>query len=360
MFSGSYRQEDVQILLKPITLPMVSIIDKERLIQSGARHYSEMISRESLPSATYFKIFEDALARNKQKMAADVLRLAGLISAAKSGHITLVSLARAGTPIGVILKHILAKMMDRKVSHYSVSIIRDRGIDHNAMAYILTRETAESIVFIDGWTGKGVIAQELANSIEQLNRAWKTNISPALYVLSDLAGCAAVAACADDYLIPSSILNSTISGLISRSILNHDYIGKDDFHGCLYYREFEPHDISVQFVEQIIDTAADLTPAQTAASEQSSKPERRAVSEKFIRHVMLRYSVDDLNHIKPGIGEATRVLLRRVPDLLLLSNLQDEDVRHLVILAQEKSVPIIEDAALPYRAVSLIKKVDHD
>lgn len=359
MFSGSYRQEDVQILLKPITLPVVSITDKERLIQSGTRHYSEMISRESLPSATYFRIFEDALARNRQKMASDALRLASLISAAKSGHITLVSLARAGTPIGVILKHILAKIMNRSVSHYSVSIIRDRGIDHNAMAYILTREDAEGIVFIDGWTGKGVIARELVSSIHQLNKIWGTNVSSTLYVLSDLSGCAAVAACADDYLIPSSILNSTISGLISRSILNQDYIGKDDFHGCLYYQEFEPHDKSVQFVEQIVDTAAGLTPTHAADSSQFGRLERRALTEKFIRYAMLHYGIDDINRIKPGIGEATRVLLRRVPDILLLNNLLDEDVRHLIILAQEKSVPIIEDAALPYRAVSLIKQVDY-
>ncbi len=33
---------------------------------------------------------------------------------------------------------------------------------------------------------------------------------------------------------------------------------------------------------------------------------------------MQRYGIGDVNLIKPGIGEATRVLLRRVPRLLLL------------------------------------------
>jgi len=64
------------------------------------------------------------------------------------------------------------------------------------------------------------------------------------------------------------------------------------------------------------------------------------------------------NHsVKPGVGEATRVLLRRVPDLLLLRNPHDLAVAHLQVLAQEKQVAIVYDEKLPYRAVSLIKEV---
>ena len=59
--------------------------------------------------------------------------------------------------------------------------------------------------------------------------------------------------------------------------------------------------------------------------------------------------------IKPGIGEATRVLLRRVPRLLVLRDPDAPDVAHLNVLATEKSVPLIVDADLPYQAVSLIQ-----
>ena len=40
VFSGSYRPGEVQFLLKPIQIePMPDLQEKERLIQSGARHW---------------------------------------------------------------------------------------------------------------------------------------------------------------------------------------------------------------------------------------------------------------------------------------------------------------------------------
>jgi hypothetical protein len=70
---------------------------------------------------------------------------------------------------------------------------------------------------------------------------------------------------------------------------------------------------------------------------------------------MARHGIADVNLIKPGIGEATRVLLRRVPRLLILRDAAAPDTAHLKVLATEKSVPLIVDADLPYQAVSLIR-----
>ena len=70
---------------------------------------------------------------------------------------------------------------------------------------------------------------------------------------------------------------------------------------------------------------------------------------------MAQHGITDVNLIKPGIGEATRVLLRRVPRLLMLRDLNAPDVAHLNVLAREKSVPLIVDTNLPYQAVSLIQ-----
>ena len=36
--------------------------------------------------------------------------------------------------------------------------------------------------------------------------------------------------------------------------------------------------------------------------------------------IIKAYDIKDINYIKPGIGEATRVLLRRVPWKLLINN----------------------------------------
>ena len=355
-FSGSYRPEDVHILLKRLPLrQFVSVADKEALIQSKQKHYSEMLSPESLPSARYLQVFEDACAANLGRMAHDCLVLAGLIAARRRGEITLVSLARAGTPVGVVLKRLLETVHGRPASHYSVSIIRDRGIDAAALRFIIDSGHApESIVFVDGWTGKGVISRELTHWVDEYNRAHGTGIDTGLHVLSDLAGTAACASSSADYLIPSSILNATVSGLISRSILN-EAIGPGDFHGCVYYDEFEAHDRSRQFAADVVQAALDIAGAGLPAAVAQDPQAAARVSRACMEGLMAAHGIADANLVKPGIGEATRVLLRRVPRLLILRDPQAADVRHLKVLAQEKQVPVEIDETLPYQAVSLIR-----
>jgi hypothetical protein len=354
-FSGSYRAGDVSFLLKPLPLhDFVDVPHKEYLIQSGQRHYSEMLSPESLPSERYLDVFRQACAANLDRMAGDCLALAGLIAERRHGAITLVSLARAGTPVGVVLKHLLADVFAREVAHYSVSIIRDRGIDENALAHILAAgHSAESIVFVDGWTGKGVISRELEAAIAQYNANHGTAIDGGLYVLSDLAGTAACAASCDDYLIPSSILNATVSGLVSRSILN-DAIGPDDFHGCVMYQQFAPHDQSQAFADSLVARALAMAPTREPVAAMD-KEGAASVSQAYMQAALRQHGIDDVNMVKPGIGEATRVLLRRTPRLLIVRDPGAPEVAHLLLLAQEKNIPVQADPGLPYHAVSLIR-----
>ena len=65
----------------------------------------------------------------------------------------------------------------------------------------------------------------------------------------------------------------------------------------------------------------------------------------------------NINHIKPGIGESTRVLLRRVPFVIIVQDLNSREIEHLVLLAKEKDVKIVEDKTLPYKALAVIKDV---
>jgi hypothetical protein len=355
-FSGSYRAEDVSFLLKPLPLAdFVEVAEKEYLIQSGQRHYSEMLSPEALPSERYLQVFRAACEANTERMAADCLALAALIAARRGGAVTLVSLARAGTPVGVVLNRLLPAVFRRTCAHYSVSIIRDRGIDQVALAHILAQGHApESIVFVDGWTGKGVMSRELTRAVGEFNARHGTAIDAGLYVLSDLAGTAACAASCDDYLIPSSILNATVSGLISRSILN-DAIGPGDFHGCVYYQQFEAHDQSRAFADGVTAAALALAQRPAGAAAPSDKDQAAAVSQAYMLAALEQHGIGDVNLVKPGIGEATRVLLRRTPRLLIVRDADAPEVAHLVLLAQEKNVPLKVDRALPYHAVSLIR-----
>ncbi|EQG76368.1 hypothetical protein QKA_1853 [Clostridioides difficile DA00165] len=58
--------------------------------------------------------------------------------------------------------------------HYTISIIRDKGIDMNAIEYIVKNHPSSKIQFLDGWTGKGTISKELEKACDELNVNLKT------------------------------------------------------------------------------------------------------------------------------------------------------------------------------------------
>jgi len=293
---------------------------------------------------------------NAAIMARDVWRLAAQIHAARPSGATLVSLARAGTPIGVLVRQVLREFFGSEAAHYSISIIRDRGIDAVALNYICARHAPESVVFIDGWTGKGVIANELSSSLRSYRTHTGINLADELYVLCDLAGSASVAGSTQDYLIPSAILNATISGLVSRSVLN-EQIGPEDFHGCRYYGEFAAQDRSVWFIEQIMTAVRALPVVDRVPPPPHDRAKLRAQSDALVARLMREFEIDNRNYIKPGIGEATRALLRRTPRVLLLSNLDAPEVQHLRLLAQESGVPIQFDPELRLHATAIIQRL---
>lgn len=366
-FSGSYAPDDAIFLLKPIDMEPTPLAERERRIQSGLAHYSEMIGHESAPSAPYMRVFHQAVNDNGPIMARHLAALAAIIAASRQGPLTLVSLARAGTPVGVLLKRVLERYFKRPARHYSISIIRDRGVDEHALDHILGQEglADSSVIFVDGWTGKGVIARELSSAVERYNRLRQVRLSPDLHVLTDLCGEAGVAPDCKDFLIPSSILNSIVSGLISRTILNQAYLAPGDFHGCLYHRHLEPLDLSRWYVERImteiehLDALSPLIRLSAEPLSQSKREQLKQDSQAFIGRLAKERGQSDINHIKPGIGEATRVLLRRVPEALYLKNPGEAGVQHLEILAREKKVPVIHDPHLPYQAAATIKNVEH-
>jgi len=352
MFSGSYDPADVTFLLKPVVLEPTDIAAKEALIQSGKRHYSEMISPENPPGDDYLALYRTALARNGARLAQDIVNLAAALDArsTRRPEIVLASLARAGTPIGVLLARALRRM-GRTVAHYSISIIRDRGIDAVALSYIAARHDPADTVFIDGWTGKGAIAGELQASLAG------TAFAPFLAVIADPAGRADLAATDDDYLIASGLLNGIVSGLVSRSILNADLVGPNDFHACVYYDKLAAHDLSRAFVDEIDGIAIGKTAMRIARD----PVHRRALAtecDALVTELMTLSGTHDRNRIKPGIAEATRALLRRLPDRLFVRDFDDPDVAHLLHLAETKALHVQQlPSSGRYRAVAVIKSL---
>ncbi len=101
--------------------------------------------------------------------------------------LVLVSLARAGTPIGILIKRYIKHKYNIDVPHYSISIIRDIGIDTNALNYVVKEHPTAQLQFIDGWTGKGVIQNTLFDACEKFYKDFNVKLNPDLAVLSDPA-----------------------------------------------------------------------------------------------------------------------------------------------------------------------------
>lgn len=367
-FHGSYRPQDVVFLLNVDKIEPIEVHEKERLIQSGEAHYSQMISAEKKPSDEHLKHYHQALKIGAARMANDIQMIGNsLMQRFKNQPIILVSLVRAGVPVGVLLKHHISQF--QSCFHYGISIIRDRGIDHSALTAIIKEHGAENIVFVDGWTGKGAICKELtatlSNYPDLFDKGWDI---PRLVTLADLGGCSWLSASCEDWLIPSGILGSVISGLTSRSILLEDvpedqakseYMNTELWHKCIIYDDLAEHDVSVEFVEHILAIMKENPTTETADWSNVIRKNQYAVCQDTIKWVSDTYSIQNINHIKPSIAEATRAVLRRVPERILVRNTIDENVQLILHFAEQHNVPVdvLGDKIGPYQAITLIKRV---
>lgn len=365
----SYRDDDVTVLLKDISSSMRPLGTKERetLIQQGV-HYSEMLPLEEPPSQEYLNLYHKALELRKQYIADLIASIACKIkrSTTAGKAPVLVSLARAGIPVGILVKRYLNRFLDCDCSHYAISIVRDRGIDINAMNYIYEREVVSGrsgvsdLFFIDGWTGKGAILSQLTESIEilkGLNPCWGT-LSSRLFVLADPANITADCGTHEDFLLPTSCLNSTVSGLISRSIIN-SYIDVKggDFHGAVYQSHQERNDLSNDFLDTVAECFA--KPTGTVSCGCCSVESGPAI----VKRICKDFEIEDYYKVKPGIGETTRVLLRRIPWVVLINESaasDDPDLAHIMMLCREKSVPIKRYNLGNYKTCGIIKELSAD
>ncbi len=365
----SYREDDVVFLLKDITgmVEPQPTEEREKLIQAG-RHYCEMLPIEYTPSEAYMEAYQEALENYAAPTALAIGVLADKIVAQKGSRIVLVSLARAGTPIGILLKRYIWKNYRIAVKHYSISIIRGKGIDRNAMKFLLERHLAEELLFVDGWIGKGAILKELRKEIAAF-----PGVSDEIAVVADPAKVTKLCGTHEDILIPSSCLNSTVSGLVSRTFLRDDIIGEQDFHGAVYYGDLKDVDLSYGFIAAIEkefplpskgslqekQANAGRAPREAAAANPAGLRERPRDGLEEAVQIADRFGVSDLNFIKPGIGETTRVLLRRVPwKILVSSRLKgDKALAHIVKLAQEKGVPIEYYPLYHYKSCGIIRQM---
>lgn len=362
LVKSSYPPEDITFLLKDLSDVQIesSVESRERLFQTGS-HYSESLPIENRPTIEYTKLYQQALLDSADYMA----QLVGVLCRrvrrfANTDDVVLVSLARAGSPIGILMKRYAEKILKLNWPHFSISILRGKGIDENAVRTIRELYPNSHLQFVDGWTGKGAIQNELTKSVEKLNASYQLNINDNLAVLTDPGECATLFATREDFLIPNACLNSTVSGLVSRTVLNDTFQDANDYHGAKYYADLEEVDVSNKFIENISNRFQGQEPVIKELIENfpivnertwRGMEEVKSIARKF-------YKTADISKIKPSVGETTRVLLRRKPFKILLSDDKHPSVRHILHLCNEKNISIEIVPGLFYLAIGLIESED--
>ncbi|MFJ4337754.1 phosphoribosyltransferase [Streptomyces sp. NPDC088915] len=350
---SSYAPDEVGWLLQDLSDVELEAPTEEReeAVQSGGAHYAESLPVEYQPSERYQELFHAALDGSAARIARAVGTVTETVLAERAGTPVLVSLARAGTPVGVLMRRWARARHGLELPHYAVSIVRGRGIDANALRWLAAHHDPADVVFVDGWTGKGAITRELAEALKDFG-----GFDPEIAVLADPGSCVRTYGTREDFLIPSACLNSTVSGLISRTVLRPDLVGPDDFHGAKFYRELAGSDVSGAFLDAVaarfdeVAATVDTDVKELLAADRTPTWEGWAAVERISEE----YGIHDVNLVKPGVGETTRVLLRRVPWKILAKRGADADLAHVRLLAEQRGVPVEEVDDLPYSCVGLI------
>lgn len=349
----SYAADEVGWLLQDLSDVTLEAPTEEReeAIQRGGAHYAESLPVEYQPSEQYQALFHSALETSARRIARAVGTVTETVLAERSPRPVLVSLARAGTPVGVLMRRWAHHAHGLDLPHYAVSIVRGRGIDTTALRWLAAHHDPADVVFVDGWTGKGAITRELARALADF-----PGFDPRIAVLADPGGCVDTYGTRDDFLIPSACLNSTVSGLISRTVLRADLVGPDDFHGAKFYRELSATDVSGTFLDAVAARFDDVAEEVAADVKDLAAADRAPTWEGWaaVERISAEYGIHDVNLVKPGVGETTRVLLRRVPWKILARKGAGADLAHVRLLAEQRGVPVEEVDELPYTCVGLI------
>ncbi|MFJ9536828.1 phosphoribosyltransferase [Streptomyces sp. NPDC101225] len=368
---SSYAPEEVGWLLQDLSDVTLEAPTEEReeAIQSGGAHYAESLPVEYQPSEQYQELYQTALEATAGRLAQAVGAVTEIVLAERphsrhrpgggtsTARPVLVSLARAGTPVGVLMRRWAQFRHGLDLPHYAVSIVRGRGLDANALRWLAAHHDPADVVFVDGWTGKGAITRELTAAIEEFEASdGITGFDPEIAVLADPGSCVRTYGTREDFLIPSACLNSTVSGLISRTVLRADLVGPHDFHGAKFYRELAGADVSVGFLDAVAARFPEVADAVDTQAKELLSGDRTPSWEGWaaVERISEEYGIHDVNLVKPGVGETTRVLLRRVPWKILARAGAGADLDHVRLLAEQRGVPVEEVGEFPYTCVGLI------
>jgi PELOTA RNA binding domain len=99
-------------------------------------------------------------------------------------------------------------------------------------------------------------------------------------------------------------------------------VGPDDFHGAKFYLHLAQADLSNHYLDAISAHFGDVADAAARRARElavSPRPPRHT-GWATARRIGALHGVEDMNFVKPGVGETTRALLRRVPWKVLIDH----------------------------------------
>lgn len=201
LIHSTYYGDDCIFLLEDLTNKIIplSVEEKEAYIRAGG-NYAEVISKEDSFDDHIIEIFKELTLTHAYQIADYVGIICNHLYKKYGNDMVFVSLARAGSPVGVLMKHYMLWRYGSDIPHYSISIVRDRGIDENALDDIRRQHPEKELCFIDGWTGRGSITFELKKAVEQYNQSRSAHLNSDLIVLMDPAHLSKIAATKKRYL----------------------------------------------------------------------------------------------------------------------------------------------------------------
>lgn len=347
---STFLDNDVKILLSDISEKMEPLPQeaREELIKIGKKAY-ELLPLEDEPSDQDILTYEKGIELSVKDTANAVKSVAEKIYKRKGSELILVSLARGGIPAGIMVKRYLEKRYRIKIPHYAITLIGTKGIDTNALSYIIKRHSVSEIQFIDGWSGKGAIINALKQALVGYD-----GISPELALLSDPANLSELSGTHEDILIASACLNAPTAGLISRAVYSDPILHKDEFYGAVFFNNLISKDKTYDFIEKTVkkfDFSDELPYEPTTTS---------ITGIEEVNNIAKDYNIGNIHFIKPGVGETIRALIRKIPDLILVKDAENKYINYVLEIARQKNIQVEKYPLMRYNVCGMFKDINSD
>lgn len=345
---STFSEEQCVCLLNDVGKQnVVSLNAKRQLLANGYKGH-EVLGYDYKVTDEEYGLFERLTQEKKYEISKYVGVLAEGILADVEGSPVIVSLARGGMMYGALCKYYLEHFCDIRVPHYTISLIRDVGLDLVALTDIIRRHGSERIRFVDGWTGSGLIASQLKEYVSEYNMKNGTALSKELSAVCDVPCVCRIRGTSRDILLPDSCLNATVCGLISSIYLTNDIFDVEEYHSATIWNELSEEDHTQWYYNQII-----------SSMEKQSKNDKQIFGTKKIYvmyKVIYEFQIKNKKNVRLGIGEGLRAMFRSDIDKILVSDINNSELEFIISLARKQGVAIQEYDTEDYSCITLIRE----